>query len=36
MHGPDGRDYQNRVTYEEIVTPKRLVYRDDGGEDVSR
>jgi uncharacterized protein YndB with AHSA1/START domain len=34
MHGPDGRDYQNRVTYEEIVTPERLVYRHDGGEDV--
>jgi uncharacterized protein YndB with AHSA1/START domain len=21
MHGPDGRDYQNRVTFEEIVPP---------------
>jgi uncharacterized protein YndB with AHSA1/START domain len=34
MHGPDGRDYQNRVTYEEIVQPERIVYRHDGGEDV--
>jgi uncharacterized protein YndB with AHSA1/START domain len=32
MHGPDGRDYQNRVTYEEIVPPQRLVYRH--GDDV--
>ena len=34
MHGPDGRDYQNRVTYDEIVPPERIVYRHDGGEDV--
>jgi len=34
MHGPDGRDYQNRVTYDEIVPPQRLVYRHDGGDDV--
>jgi uncharacterized protein YndB with AHSA1/START domain len=34
MHGPDGRDYQNRVTYDEIVPPKRIVYRHDGGDDV--
>jgi len=27
MHGPDGRDYQNRITYEEVVPPERLVYR---------
>lgn len=33
MHGPDGRDYQNRVTYDEIVPPERLVYHHDGGED---
>jgi uncharacterized protein YndB with AHSA1/START domain len=31
MHGPDGRDYQNRVTYEEIVPPERIVYRHGGG-----
>jgi uncharacterized protein YndB with AHSA1/START domain len=34
MHGPDGRDYQNRVTYEEIVRPERIVYRHSGGDDV--
>jgi uncharacterized protein YndB with AHSA1/START domain len=34
MHGPNGRDYQNRITYEEIVPPERIVYRHDGGEDV--
>jgi uncharacterized protein YndB with AHSA1/START domain len=34
MHGPDGRDYQNRVTYEEVTPPERLVYRHGGGEDV--
>jgi uncharacterized protein YndB with AHSA1/START domain len=34
MHGPDGRDYQNRITYEEVVPPERLVYRHGGGEDV--
>ena len=34
MHGPDGRDYQNRVTFEEIVAPERIVYRHGGGDDV--
>jgi uncharacterized protein YndB with AHSA1/START domain len=34
MHGPDGRDYQNRVTFEEIVPPARIVYRQGGGDDV--
>ena len=34
MHGPDGRDYQNRVTYEEVVPPQRIVYRHGGGDDV--
>ncbi len=34
MHGPDGRDYQNRITYAEIVEPERIVYRDGGGDDV--
>jgi uncharacterized protein YndB with AHSA1/START domain len=34
MHGPDGRDYQNRVTYDEIEKPVRLVYRHGGGEEV--
>jgi uncharacterized protein YndB with AHSA1/START domain len=34
MHGPDGRDYQNRVTYEEVVPPARIVYRHGGEPDV--
>ena len=34
MHGPDGRDYQNRIIFDEIVPPERIVYRHDGGEDV--
>jgi uncharacterized protein YndB with AHSA1/START domain len=34
MHGPDGRDYQNRITYDEVVRPERIVYRHGGGEDV--
>ncbi len=32
MHGPDGRDYQNRITYLEVAEPERLVYVHDGGE----
>ena len=27
MHGPDGRDYRNRIVFEEVVPPERLVYR---------
>ena len=34
MHGPDGRDYQNRVTFDDIVRPERLIYRHSGGDDV--
>jgi uncharacterized protein YndB with AHSA1/START domain len=34
MHGPDGRDYQNRVTYDEIVPPERIAYHHGGGDDV--
>jgi len=34
MHGPDGRDYQNRITFIEIVPPERLVYRHGGDKDV--
>ena len=34
MHGPDGRDYQNRITFEVVQPPERLVYRHGGGEDV--
>jgi len=34
MHGPDGRDYQNRITFDEIVPPARIVYHHGGGDDV--
>lgn len=34
MHGPDGRDYQNRVTFDEIKRPELLAYRHGGGDDV--
>src|SRR6476660_9425617 len=34
MHGPDGRDYQNKITYLEIVKPQRLVYKHGGDKDV--
>src|SRR5205823_5513886 len=34
MHGPDGRDYENRITFEVVEPPKRLVYRHGGGDDV--
>lgn len=30
MHGPDGRDYENRITYVEIDAPRRLVYAHGG------
>jgi len=34
MHGPDGRDYENRITYDEIDRPKRLAYHVRGVMDV--
>jgi len=34
MHGPDGRDYENRITFEVVEPPKRLVYRHGGEDDV--
>jgi uncharacterized protein YndB with AHSA1/START domain len=34
MHGPDGRDYENRVAFDEIVPPERLRYHHGGGDDV--
>jgi len=30
MHGPDGRDYKNRIIFTEVVAPERLVYRHAG------
>ena len=34
IHGPDGRDYQNRIIFDEIVRPERLVYHHTGDADV--
>jgi len=31
MHGPDGIDYQNKIVYDEIVKPERIVYTHTGG-----
>ena len=33
MHGPDGRDYPNRVIFQEVVEPERLVYAHDDEEE---
>jgi uncharacterized protein YndB with AHSA1/START domain len=30
MHGPDGRDYENLITYDEIVEPERIAYHVGG------
>ena len=27
MHGPDGRNYNNRIVYVEVARPERLVYK---------
>jgi uncharacterized protein YndB with AHSA1/START domain len=34
MHGPDGRDYQNLITFQDIVPPDRIAYRHGGADDV--
>jgi uncharacterized protein YndB with AHSA1/START domain len=34
MHGPDGRDYENRVIFEQVVRPERIAWRHGGGDDV--
>ncbi len=31
MHGPDGTDYKNKIVYDEIARPERLVYTHTGG-----
>jgi uncharacterized protein YndB with AHSA1/START domain len=33
MHGPDGTDYPNRITFLEVVKPERLVYWHDSDKD---
>ncbi len=32
MHGPDGRDYENRITFVEIVKPELIRYQHGGGD----
>jgi uncharacterized protein YndB with AHSA1/START domain len=34
MHGPDGRDYQNRITFDEITPLDLIRYHHGGGDDV--
>jgi uncharacterized protein YndB with AHSA1/START domain len=34
MHGPDGRDYENRITFDEIAKPERIRYHHGGGDDI--
>lgn len=34
MHGPVGRNYENRITFDEIVKPERIRYHHGGGDDV--
>jgi uncharacterized protein YndB with AHSA1/START domain len=34
MHGPDGRDYQNRITFDVIEKPQRIEYHHGGADDV--
>lgn len=31
MHGPDGIDSQNKIVYDEVVEPERIVYTHWGG-----
>jgi len=33
MHGPDGRDYNNRIVFIEVARPKRLVYKHEPDKD---
>jgi uncharacterized protein YndB with AHSA1/START domain len=33
MHGPDGRDYPNKIVFIEVVKPERLVYKHSGDEE---
>lgn len=34
MRGPDGREYENLITYLEVAKPERLVYKHGGASDV--
>ena len=36
MHGPDGRDYQNHITFDEIVAPERIAFHHSDAEGSKR
>lgn len=36
MHGPDGRDWPNKIVFLEVVEPERLVYVHGDAEDIDR
>jgi uncharacterized protein YndB with AHSA1/START domain len=31
MHGPDGTDYPNKIVFDEVTQPERIVYTNSGG-----
>ena len=33
MHGPDGRDYPNKIIFLEVDPPKKLMYKHSGDDD---
>ncbi len=35
MHGPDGRDYTNKIVFTEVVKPELLVYEHSGGDETA-
>jgi uncharacterized protein YndB with AHSA1/START domain len=35
MHGPDGRDWPNKIVYLEVVRPEKLVYKHAGDGDTA-
>ena len=36
MHGPDGREYQNRCMYTEVIPSERISFKHGVGEDVEQ
>jgi uncharacterized protein YndB with AHSA1/START domain len=32
MHGPDGRDYENKITYLEVTPPSKIVFKHGGAD----
>jgi uncharacterized protein YndB with AHSA1/START domain len=35
MHGPDGKDWPNKIVYIEVIKPERLVYTHSGDDSVA-